>query len=104
VLLKLPQDITAKAVVLFTRFWIGAEGGSLKEYGAKVILAPFKLCFACPQWLSLCVRPLTPLTTILTGHLGRLPLSCRQAFSLSEDASAAVEYLCLPGLAAVDVC
>lgn len=37
VLLRLPQDIIAQAIVIFTRFWIGAEGGSLREYGAKVI-------------------------------------------------------------------
>lgn len=35
-LLRLPQDITAQAIVTFTRFWIGSEGGSLKDYGAEV--------------------------------------------------------------------
>ena len=36
VLLRLPQDIIAQAIVTFLRFWVGAEGGSLLEYGAKV--------------------------------------------------------------------
>lgn len=36
VLLGLSQDIIAQAIVLFTRFWIGSEGGSLKIYGAEV--------------------------------------------------------------------
>ena len=36
VLLRLPQDIIAQAIVTFTRFWVGAEGGSLREYGARV--------------------------------------------------------------------
>jgi cyclin L len=36
VLLRLPQNIIAQAIVTFTRFWIGSEGGSLREYGAKV--------------------------------------------------------------------
>ncbi len=36
ILLQLPQDIIAQAVVVFTRFWVGTEGGSLKEYGVKV--------------------------------------------------------------------
>ena len=36
ILLRLPQDIIAQAIVTFTRFWVGAEGGSLAEYGAKV--------------------------------------------------------------------
>jgi len=36
VLLRLPQEIIAQAIVIFTRFWIGTEGGSLREFGAKV--------------------------------------------------------------------
>ncbi|EEP79548.1 conserved hypothetical protein [Uncinocarpus reesii 1704] len=39
VLLRLPQGIIAQAIVLFTRFWIGPEGGSLAIYGAKDISA-----------------------------------------------------------------
>lgn len=40
VLLNLSQDIIAQAIVLFTRFWLGAEGGSLRIYSAKVGMAP----------------------------------------------------------------
>lgn len=36
ILLRLPQNIIAQAIILFTRFWIGPEGGSLAEFGAKV--------------------------------------------------------------------
>ena len=36
ILLRLPQEIIAQAIVIFTRFWIGSEGGSLAEYGAEV--------------------------------------------------------------------
>ena len=36
VLLRLSQDIIAQAIVTFTRFWIGSEGGSLRIYSAKV--------------------------------------------------------------------
>lgn len=36
ILLRLPHDIIAQAVVIFTRFWIGSEGGSLSQYSAKV--------------------------------------------------------------------
>ena len=36
ILLDLPQDLAAQGVVLFTRFWTGPEGGSLKHCGAKV--------------------------------------------------------------------
>ena len=35
ILLRLPQDIIAQAIVIFTRFWVG-EGGSLLEFGVKV--------------------------------------------------------------------
>ncbi|KAF2084983.1 hypothetical protein K490DRAFT_47946 [Saccharata proteae CBS 121410] len=35
VLLKLPQDIIAQAIVIFTRFWLGTEGGSFREYGVQ---------------------------------------------------------------------
>jgi len=38
ILLRLPQDIIAQAIVIFTRFWVGAEGGSLREYGARVCI------------------------------------------------------------------
>ncbi|KAG5292953.1 cyclin [Histoplasma ohiense] len=35
VLLQLPQDVIAKAIVIFTRFWVGPEGGSLAVHSAK---------------------------------------------------------------------
>ena len=35
-LLGLPQDIVAQAIVIFTRFWVGADGGSLKFENAEV--------------------------------------------------------------------
>lgn len=36
ILLRLSQDIIAQAIVTFTRFWIGPEGGSLRIYPVKV--------------------------------------------------------------------
>ncbi|KAE9986665.1 hypothetical protein EG328_004992 [Venturia inaequalis] len=35
VLLRLPHDTIAQAVLIFTRFWIGSEGGSLSQYSVK---------------------------------------------------------------------
>ncbi|KAI9878085.1 MAG: hypothetical protein M1830_001838 [Pleopsidium flavum] len=35
-LLQLSQDIIAQAVVVFMRFWVGGEGGSLMVHGPKV--------------------------------------------------------------------
>lgn len=34
--LRLPQDVIAQAIVIFTRFWVGPEGGSMAVYSAKV--------------------------------------------------------------------
>ncbi|OAX81378.1 hypothetical protein ACJ72_04280 [Emergomyces africanus] len=39
ILLQLPQDLIAQAIVIFTRFWVGSEGGSLAVYSAKDISA-----------------------------------------------------------------
>ena len=36
ILLRLPQDVIAQAIVIFTRFWVGSEGGSMQQYGATV--------------------------------------------------------------------
>ena len=35
-LLRLPQEVIAQAIVVFMRFWVGPEGGSLVEFGAEV--------------------------------------------------------------------
>lgn len=39
ILLRLSQDIIAQAIVTFTRFWIGPEGGSLRIYNTKDVSA-----------------------------------------------------------------
>lgn len=39
-LLRLPQEVIAQAIIMFWRFWVGAEGGSLAEFGADVSLSP----------------------------------------------------------------
>lgn len=36
ILLRLPQGIIAQAIVLFLRFFIGPQGGSVRTYAAKV--------------------------------------------------------------------
>ncbi|KIW08119.1 uncharacterized protein PV09_01054 [Verruconis gallopava] len=38
-LLRLPQDIIAQAIVLFQRFWVGPEGGSLHKHDVQDISA-----------------------------------------------------------------
>ncbi|KAL8911587.1 MAG: hypothetical protein Q9171_003252 [Xanthocarpia ochracea] len=44
ILLRLPQEIIAQAMVIFTRFYIGPEGGSFRTNGAKVGL-PLRISF-----------------------------------------------------------
>ncbi|KAH8702363.1 putative cyclin [Talaromyces proteolyticus] len=39
VLLRLPQDVIAQAIVTFTRFWIGPDGGSLAVHSVKDVSA-----------------------------------------------------------------
>lgn len=36
ILLRLPQEVIAQAIVVFMRFWIGPEGGSLREWSGDV--------------------------------------------------------------------
>ncbi|KAH7400596.1 cyclin-like protein [Phaeosphaeria sp. MPI-PUGE-AT-0046c] len=39
ILLRLPQEVIAQAVVVFMRFWLGPDGGSLVEFGAAQVSA-----------------------------------------------------------------
>lgn len=36
ILLRLPQEIAAQAVIIFTRFYVGSEGGSFRMNAARV--------------------------------------------------------------------
>lgn len=47
ILLRLPQDLIAQAIVIFTRFWIGPEGGSLRDYSVKVLRSYCLLVHEC---------------------------------------------------------
>jgi cyclin L len=38
ILLRLNQDVIAQAIVTFSRFFVGSEGGSFRENGVKVSL------------------------------------------------------------------
>ena len=40
ILLRLPQQILAESIVLFTRFWVGETGGSLLQFNAQVGVIP----------------------------------------------------------------
>ncbi|KAB8075923.1 autophagocytosis associated protein [Aspergillus leporis] len=71
VLLRLSQDIISQAIVTYTRFWIGAEGGSLRIY---------------------CVKDVSAAALYMTAKLSFQPTSPRSVlnvynFLLSKDAS-----------------
>ena len=42
VLLRLPQETIAQAIVIFTRFYVGPEGGSFLINSAKVVRSPLR--------------------------------------------------------------
>lgn len=44
ILLHLPQEIIAEAIIVFSRFWVGSEGGSIVEYHVKVSLV-YVICY-----------------------------------------------------------
>ena len=44
ILLRLPQEIVAQAMGIFTRFYIGSEGGSFRVNSAKVGLHGAESC------------------------------------------------------------
>ncbi|KAH6616554.1 cyclin-like protein [Boeremia exigua] len=39
ILLRLPQEVIAQAMIVFMRFWVGADGGSLAEFDAGQVSA-----------------------------------------------------------------
>lgn len=43
ILLRLPQEIIAQAIVIFYRFYVGSEGGSFTINAVKVRASPFHL-------------------------------------------------------------
>ncbi|KAI9723107.1 MAG: hypothetical protein M1828_004355 [Chrysothrix sp. TS-e1954] len=40
VTLNLPQDVAAQCIIVFNRFWLGSEGGSLRDYAVRVSIRP----------------------------------------------------------------
>ncbi|KAJ5665575.1 uncharacterized protein N7477_008023 [Penicillium maclennaniae] len=82
VLLHLPQDVIAQAIVIFTRFWLGADGGSLRIYSAK----------ARRLFTHYFVQDVSAASLYLTAKLSFQPTSPRSVlnvytFLLSPDSS-----------------
>lgn len=91
VLLHLSQDIIAQAIVIFTRFWLGPDGGSLRIYSAKVcITEPLNCVFH--SHLDLSIQDVSAAALYLTAKLSFQPTSPRSVLNvytllLSQDAS-----------------
>jgi hypothetical protein len=47
ILLRLPQDLIAQAIVLLFRYWTGPDGGSMLDSDAKVRFFSYYVAFGC---------------------------------------------------------
>ncbi|KAJ5647363.1 hypothetical protein N7490_003735 [Penicillium lividum] len=68
VLLGLSQDIIAQAIVIFTRFWLGPDGGSLRIYSAKDVSAASLYLTAKLSFLPTSPRSVLNVYTLLLSH------------------------------------
>lgn len=92
VLLHLSQDIISQAIVIFTRFWLGADGGSLRIYSAKVCIASSRPQSPSFSHSNLSNQDVSAAALYLTAKLSFQPASPRSVlnvytFLLSQDAS-----------------
>ncbi|QDS75290.1 hypothetical protein FKW77_001206 [Venturia effusa] len=80
ILLRLPHETIAQAAVLFTRFWIGPEGGSLIQYSAKdVSQAVLYLAAKLSDW------PKSPRSVINTyAYLTSIPYTFPDAETFAK--------------------
>ncbi|KAI9832176.1 MAG: hypothetical protein M1819_004528 [Sarea resinae] len=78
ILLRLPQDLIAQAIVILQRFWAGAEGGSMRVYGTADVSAA---CLYMMAKLS-ASSPLSP--RIVINVYGFLLFSASPVFRQGE--------------------
>lgn len=83
-LLRLPQELIAQAIVIFTRFYTGPEGGSFVVDSAKV-------CLSVPLYLRC-----TPTLTASLGCFCSVALYDGQNLCSASDPSIYLECLCIP--------
>lgn len=95
VLLHLSQDIISQAIVIFTRFWLGADGGSLRIYSTKVWIiepincsVPFSPRSLNPGCIGRCALPDSQ--TLLPTHLATLRPECLHPTTLARSFAAMV--------------
>ena len=88
ILLRLPQEVIAQAIVSFTRFYMGPDGGSFRLHGAKV---SFQAFMTCPQ-------DVIPNMQHIPGHFCSLSLHDCENVLLSSIATVCAERLRLSSL------
>ncbi|ODH51582.1 hypothetical protein GX48_02251 [Paracoccidioides brasiliensis] len=65
ILLRLPQDVIAQAIVTFSRFWVGSEGGSLAIHSSKDISAASLYLMAKQSFVPVSPRSIINVYTFL---------------------------------------
>lgn len=93
ILLRLPQDIIAQAIVIFMRFWVGGEGGSLIAHSPKARSTQdlHKFGLANPMFLTGCIgRIIVPdgeavrMSTVASEYTQRLRLLALQCLAIAQ--------------------
>jgi hypothetical protein len=82
--LRLPQEVIAQAIIIFARFWVGPEGGSLSEFGAEV---------SCSLHRTNIIE-----ANPFTANISLLSLSCSQTLCLPEISTQYRECIRVPKL------
>jgi hypothetical protein len=88
ILLRLPQEVIAQAIVVFMRFWLGPEGGSLAEYGAEQVSAA---SLYLSTKLSAYPKSARSLVNVY-AYLDSLPTTFFDAEDLQQTGQDAVKY------------
>ncbi|KAF2678432.1 hypothetical protein K458DRAFT_316981 [Lentithecium fluviatile CBS 122367] len=89
ILLRLPQEVIAQAIVVFMRFWVGPEGGSLAEFGARQVSA-------ASMYLTtkLSAYPKSPRSIVnVYTYLDSLPSTYTEPESLQDTSKADAYYV-----------
>ncbi|SMR45697.1 unnamed protein product [Zymoseptoria tritici ST99CH_3D1] len=79
ILLHLPQEIIAQAIVVLSRFWVGPDGGSILDHDAEEVAAAALYLVAKPS-----AFPITPRQTLTTiKYLSSLPAAGLTSLDMS---------------------
>lgn len=88
ILLRLPQDVIAGAIAIFQRFFVGAEGGSLREHGARVSFHSWQLKYSTHE---------------MTGHFSGSDLSHGQDVCFTKVTAKRAQCLLIPVIVALNL-